>query len=1314
MPFFHKKLCMLLCLLGALSSRAIPNYHYTQISIDEGLSESAVTAILRDSKGILWIGTRSGLNKYDKSNIEIFLKEIGNAGTLPGNEILSLAEDAEGNIWVGTNNGLAVYDTTLDLFTLQTDEAAYSALRIGDELLFGGIKCLYRYTPSKEGGALKRIPIDFPEESGQLFLIRKMLRNPDGRIVLGASHGKLYNFDIESNTVSRHPGISVPYLISLHLGSDGAYYISSYKDGLYRYDPDGVLTTHWMVSNSALSSNIITDILEPTDGELWLSTDGGGICIFDMAQEEFSTIQHRKENPNSLPTNSLTLLYKDYDNNIWAGSVRNGLLSIKKSFIKTFSDVSSPSSSDIFYGLSEKTVISLFEDFDGMLWVGTDGGGINAYNPTNDTFCHFRSTYGESITSITAFDQERLLISIFNKGTYLFSKQKGILTPFIIQDKNIDRHERLSGITPSIHRINDEKIYILSSRNYVYHPRTKTFSEIQTLPGEQMPIALNLAYVGEQVSYGFLGNRIFEIDHRNDKLRQIFTMEEGENIASICCEDPGRLWISSDWGVSHYDLTTRQFTRIPTKLFNMVSYMVADGPDRLWICANNKLFSLQISTRKFSTWNESDGFLPNEIIKTFQYAPRGRNIYLGGVNGLVVIDRNYVPASSDVVSIHLQDVMLNGKACRPNSGGKEYTIPHNYTSLSLSTYTQEKDIFRKVLLRYTIQGLSEQIIETQEQNLNLPMLPPGDYTVWASCNTKNGEWSPKNLLAYLRVVPPWYRSGWAVTVFTLLIVAFALLGIFYLHRRNQKKFLWQTKLYEQKVNEKKIQFLVNISHELRTPLTLICAPLKRILKGIDDSDPTKENLTAIYHQARYMKDIVNMVLDINKLDQGKLGLTPTLQPFNAWMEEIVNSFTKEFAENGIELAFTPDPNLGVCSFDRAKLRIVVSNLLSNALKFSPAGTNVHVSTLLCDGMIQVSVADQGVGLRNIDKEQLFTRFYQGNPNGPQGNGIGLAYSRQLIELHGGMIHALDNENGGAIFQFKIPYSEGEETNTSSVVPAPIPERKIDITTAPDSHKKDFQESCRKYSILVVEDNLELRHFMRDIFKEYFKNVYTARNGEIGLETTLHKRPDIVISDVMMPVMNGFELCRRIKEEITVSHTMVILLTAMGDSDSTSYGYKLGADFYLAKPFEMETLLSILCNQLKGRERIRELYNESTQLLSPVETTSSSADEQFLIRLNRLITENMNSQTFSIQFLVDRIGVGRTTFYQKVKILTGMSVNEYINKLRINQALQLLESSDATISEIADKVGFSYQCHFSTAFKQITGMTPTEYRQSKKQ
>ena len=376
----------------------------------------------------------------------------------------------------------------------------------------------------------------------------------------------------------------------------------------------------------------------------------------------------------------------------------------------------------------------------------------------------------------------------------------------------------------------------------------------------------------------------------------------------------------------------------------------------------------------------------------------------------------------------------------------------------------------------------------------------------------------------------------------------------------------------------------------------------------------------------------------------------------------------------------------------------------NALKFSPSDTTITVSSELLDDKIRVSVADQGIGLGNLDANKLFTRYYQGNHD-QSGSGIGLSFSKALIKRHKGTIGAMNNEDCGATFFFELPL-DAENENIEK-------ENRQDVWLPVESPSETETFSTNHYSIIIVEDKKELSSFLKESLQESFKNVYVAGDGEEAIEIINQKHPDIIVSDIMMPKMNGYELCKKIKEDMATSHIPVILLTARGDLDSTTMGYKLGADAYLAKPFDMELLLAVISNQLKNREAIRQKYKES-HLLPPEATPSqtNNLDEEFMLKLNKLIYDNLSSRELDVKFLTTQMGMSRTPLYAKLKALTNMGVNDYINMIRIDKACQLLVGSSMNITEISETVGFEYPRHFSTLFKQLKGMPPSQYRNSK--
>lgn len=526
-------------------------------------------------------------------------------------------------------------------------------------------------------------------------------------------------------------------------------------------------------------------------------------------------------------------------------------------------------------------------------------------------------------------------------------------------------------------------------------------------------------------------------------------------------------------------------------------------------------------------------------------------------------------------------------------------------------------------------------------------------------------------------------------------------------KRKERELKWAMKEHEQQVYEEKVRFLINISHELRTPLTLIYAPLKRILKAIGPDNEQYQPLKAIYRQSQRMKALINMVLDLRKMEVGESKLH--LQPLdiNAWIEQVSQDFASEGEAEQVHITYNLAPGIGNVSFDKEKCEIILSNLLVNALKHSPKSSTISItSELTADGQVRISIADQGCGLKQVNMDKLFKRFYQAEGE-QNGTGIGLSYSKILVEQHGGKIGAYNNPAGGATFYFELPlrHEQGEiVSQPKAYLNELITDEGIEPTI---SSENSFDTSA--YTVLVADDHPEMLDFLKKALGEHFKQVITAADGMEVLQLARKHLPDIIVSDVMMPRMNGYQLCQQLKQDISISHIPVILLTARDDEQSRKEGYKNGADAYLAKPFEEDTLLELIRNRLKNRSLIRERYLQAGPVPVPEEATFSQADEAFLSKLNKIILDNLDNCDLDIAVLCQQMHVSRASLYNKMKALTNISANEYINKIRLEKAIQLIVNTNMPFTEIAEKVGFATSSYFSTAFKQYTGETPTQYK-----
>ncbi len=488
-------------------------------------------------------------------------------------------------------------------------------------------------------------------------------------------------------------------------------------------------------------------------------------------------------------------------------------------------------------------------------------------------------------------------------------------------------------------------------------------------------------------------------------------------------------------------------------------------------------------------------------------------------------------------------------------------------------------------------------------------------------------------------------------------------------------------------------------------------PLSRILKSLSPTDTQYLPLKAIYRQSQRMKNLINMVLDVRKMEVGESKLLIQPHPLNEWIEHVSQDFVSEGEAKNIQIHYRLDPRIKIVSFDKDKCEIILSNLLINALKHSPQDTEITITSELLPEekkRVRISITDQGCGLQQVDTQKLFTRFYQGMGE-QSGTGIGLSYSKILVELHGGSIGARDNSESSTFF-FELPLKlESEEIICQ-------PKAYLNELMSDDSGKQSQEEdsfATAPYSILVVDDNPDLTDFLKKALGEYFKRILTASDGVEALQLIKSHTPDIIVSDVMMPRMNGYELCKNIKEDIAISHIPVILLTARDDKQSQMSGYKNGADAYLTKPFEVEMLMELIRNRLKNREHTKKRYLNAGLIPAPEESTFSQADETFLLKLNKIIQENLDSSRLDIPFICKEIGMSRASLYNKLKALTDMGANDYINKFRMEQAILLITGTEMSFTEIAEKVGFTTSRYFSTTFKQYTGETPTQYKEKHK-
>ncbi len=1271
-------------------------YAFQQINPQNGLSSSVRCLTVSHEKGYVWVGTRSGIGRFDGYELKKYLHH----------DITHLFEDTTHTIWAITDKGVFYYNNSEDNFLQAkakdgTPIVASSICPWEDGVLFGSYGRIYKYDYATR--QINHLRFLKPSNQYNITALQKW----DEQTLLATNRWRnALLIDIQTGKTRPVPFKSEG-LVACFIDSKGNVWVAPYHQGVMCYDRNGKLLHAYHTQNSLLKTNVVLSIAE-RNGQIWIGTDGAGIYLLNPVNNEMTILEHVPGNPYSLPVNSILCLYSDFSNNMWAGSVRGGLINIKEVGMKTYSDALP----GVEYGLSEKVVLSIYQDDEQNIWVGTDGGGINCFNPETKKFRHILPTWGDKVSSITGVDKRRLLISSFSKGIFFFDKKTGSCQPLVIINDSINSLLCQGGKNVNVFQNTPETVLLLSSSPYSYHLTEKKFTPITLDKYTQINGVLLPVCNDKSRSFLHDSKHIFQLDSLH-RLNTIYSCSIDTVINSVSLDTNGIFWIGGNHGLSYYSPKNKQHINVPNYLINGVNALICDKQGRVWLGTDGKLFAHLIDDGDFILYGESDGVVPNEYLGKPRLLSAQGEIFMGGVNGLLHISKQLPAEPTEPPILNLADIWVGGERMNNRiSNGQSLKVMEQTKPISIKIIASNKDIFWKPTFRYTLQGMDGQVSYSYQPELTLNSLPTGTYKILASCSTRTGGWTKDHQILKLIILPPWYKSGWFTICCIILILAIFTGIVSSLLRRKENKLKWAMKEHEQQVYEEKVRFLININHELRTPLTLIHAPLKQLLESLKPDDSKYTTIQNICKQSGRMKKLLNMVLDVRKMEVGQSTLNVEEIEINTWIEQLITDFEPESGDRGISIIFQPNTEIGHLCCDKEKCTTVFTNLLVNALKYSPENTQITVSVTLSDDKkrVRISIADQGIGLKDVDTNSLFTRFYQGNNSRP-GTGIGLSYSKILTEQHGGSIGAYEhNDTPGSTFWFELPLD---------IQPGKItlqPQAYLNELLAPTQETESIPGSssapvdAQANTLLIVDDNDDLIEYLNTALKNKFKKVWVASNGEEALDICRKSHPDIVVSDIQMPRMNGYELCKHIKEDLDISHTPVILLTARNDEESQLFGYKNGADAYLTKPFEVSMLYAIICNQLKNRERIRTRYSETGSLPQPEETTFSSADEQFLNHLNSLISKNLDNEQLGVPFLCTELGVSRASLYNKLKALTGMGSSDYITKIRIERAIDFLTHSKLSINEIADQTGFSTSRYFSTVFKQYTGYSPTQYKE----
>ena len=1306
-------------------------YVFHNLKTNDGLSHNNVKAILRDSYGFLWIGTESGLNRYDGYGFKVYTKKQVNSTIFSSNDIFGLKEDGLGNIWVELRYSYMIYQREKDCFidpkqwllNLDIKSDPDSKIYIDKERnlwVFDKKKTFFYNVKQKRTTVFKlKTPIkefvtsEITDSRDFLYIIHNSqfywkLNKKSGALALN----KLPNLT-KINT------FNTSGFVKIFADNNNWLWFSSSLSGEVFYKKSS--SEKWkelkLISGLKTETNKVTSFVEKQPGQIWIGTDHKGLFIYDKSKDFLKNVIYDPSVKTGLSTNNVECLYKDNNETIWIGHNKKGLSFYHESF-RNF----------ISFKPTEFTDISTaIQDNQGNIWLGTDGNGLYIKEKKSEKVKKL-GIPNIAVVSILEDKKNRIWIGTFEKG--LFCYEKGKITQYTTKNSKLNNN--------SVWCLKEDRygniwIGALGGKIQVLGSDSDSFNSLST-PFDDVYYALDMFYDGGDKMYIGTVYGLLVIDITSEKKKSFQGNKKGSQyfsqnqVSNIYKDTRDIVWIGSNDGLTIWDQkkdTLYYFNKEKGLCDNSIRGITEDNLNNIWVTTSNGLSILTVKTTvdenlTFSSKNFSikDGLMDNYFNSHAICKLQNGDILLGNVDGYTILNPNKLfekdqpmakviftglTIGNNVIQV---DSVYNGRKLlnHPMQLTSELEFHHDDKLISLEFTTVDLLNSDKLKYVYQIEGFNNQWMPTQGNKIEISSLPTGSYKLLIKACNSDGVWNDVPTELFITVMPPFYFSIWAFIIYTILIVT-ALTFIARKARNRQILKLEQHLIqidHDKKmhINEMKLRFFTNISHDLRTPLTLIITPLQILLKEAANESMQKK-LSVIYKNAQQLMALINSLLDFHKLDVGVERINLKSGDFVIFINEIYNSFCVYAEERNINFIWKNDIESLEMEFDHDKIRKILTNILSNAFKYTLDKGTISVHIKQEEDKVAVSVSDSGSGISNLEKEHIFERFYQSQQDQDKtGAGIGLHIVYEYISLHGGNINVTDNMPQGSIFTFQIPIKTVDINNTEKYLAENIL-NDFDIQV-----EENIKYNHNKKILLFVDDNKDFCEFISDNLGQQY-TVITANNGKEATELLSKFNVSIIVSDVMMPVMNGIELCKLIKTTIQWSHIPVILLTARTAEEYIMEGLEIGADDYLTKPFNFDILKLRIQKFIEWTEKNHTSFSQKLDV-SPAEITITSLDETLIERAIKVVEESINDTEFSVESLSTALGLSRGHLYKKLIAITGKGPTEFIRTIRLKRGRQLLEKSQLQISEIAYEVGFNSPKRFAKYFREEFGLSPSEY------
>jgi len=1308
-------------LLYAASETNPGNYFFTKVNSENGLTHSTVKAVIQDSYGFMWFGTRNKLNRFDGTSAKAFDCNDPKAKKR-NNNICALFEDENKQLWVGTDRGIFIYDPILETFTffdkkttkdlqmedwisvIQADNEKNIWIVIPNQGVFRyntNDQQLYHYTIGS---------LDFPDQGNAQCMI---IEN-NGRVWIGTNGGGVYLYNKEKDSFIQYFGDKN----GDSLKGENIYTMCDYGDELLIGIHEGKLKKLNKKKNILTDVNapevhykIIRDILH-FENEIWVATSNGLFVINELTNSVLN-IHEDPMDSKSLSDNTIHKIYRDHENGIWIATNYGGVSYLPNPSIKfdRFVPLSRPNS------VSSKKIGQMKEDGQGNIWIATEDGGVNIYNPSTGEF----RKVGKDIGSSLHYDK---VLSLYIDGNQVWIGYfKNGLDVVQLPGFNVTHYsgEYLGLNEASIYAIYEDRLGRMWLGNgwevYIGDKKDKKFTV-------KPPFRLSFIHDIIEDSEGYvwvatMGNGVYkhnietnETEHyRHDATDD--TSLSSNSVSDITIDSSGKIWFSTDrGGICCYNKETNDFTTYSTKdgLPDDVTYKILEDKNHnLWFGTNSGLVKFNPGTKNVRVYRQNNGLPGNQFNYKSALASSTGVFYFGGLDGLVAFDPYQFNENSFVPPVYITKLTIYNKEidAHTNDSPLEKSIIH--TRDIVLTHDQSNLRFDFVALSYTasktnqyaykMENIDTEWIYTNENHsISYAKLPPGKYTFRVKGSNNDGIWNNEGTYINIEILPPWWQSKIAYLIYFLLLIFTVFYWFYWYNKKQNNRNMEKQKVFEaekeKELYSSKVDFFTNIAHEIRTPVTLINGPLESLLEMDINDKEIRKNLQIMGKNTSELLILINQLLDFRKVDSNKFLLTFTMINIPDLLHDIYLRFDSIATQQHKTIKIILSERELYVPVDKDALTKILSNLFSNAVRYSDQ--QIEVELKKDEQYIILKFTNDGNIIPRDKSERIFDPFYQleKNKNTNASSGIGLSLARSLTEQHRGKLYLEDNIEKN-VFILKLPLEQDK-------VEKVISENDYIIDNNDTVSEKQHAET-----VLIVEDNLEMLSFIADRLQNEF-SVETVSNGIDALTLLDEKKIDIIVTDVMMPDMDGFELCEKIKSNIEYSHIPIVLLTAKNDLDSKIKGLKSGADAYIEKPFSFNYLISQLTTLLDNRKREKKAFMQKP-FLAVQQMGMNKADEQFMNKIIELIHENITDSNFNVERMSELVYMSRSSLHRKIKALSGLPPTDFIRLIRLKKAAEIIQEGEYHIGEVCYLVGINSSSYFIKLFHKQFGMTPKEFK-----